>query len=110
MWNLVGDWTRLDARGAGQGGDVGGRVVVVGADDIGRAAVDELRAEGVDVDAVQVLDGVPTGVALIVVDTAGENQIAVGAGANAQVDRDRVRAALVDALPHTGCVLVSTEI
>jgi ribokinase len=26
------------------------------------------------------------------------------------VDRDRVRAALVDALPETGCVLVSTEI
>src|SRR6185312_3917040 len=57
-----------------------------------------------------VLDGVPTGVALIVVDAAGENQIAVGAGANAGVERDQVRAALVDALPHTDCVLVSTEI
>ena len=62
------------------------------------------------VDGVAVLDGVPTGVALIVVDAAGENQIAVGAGANAGVERDRVRAALVDALPHTDCVLVSTEI
>ena len=62
------------------------------------------------VDGVAVLDGVPTGVALIVVDAAGENQIAVGAGANAGVERDRVRAALLDALPHTDCVLVSTEI
>jgi ribokinase len=92
---------------------MGAAVTLVGAvgdDDTGRAALDELRAEGVGVDGVAVLDGVPTGVALIVVDAAGENQIAVGAGANAQVDRDRVRAALVDALPHTGCVLVSTEI
>ncbi|MDT0351179.1 PfkB family carbohydrate kinase [Pseudonocardia charpentierae] len=82
----------------------------VGADDTGRAALDELRGEGVRVDGVAVLDGVPTGVALIVVDAAGENQIAVGAGANAGVERDQVRAALVDALPHTDCVLVSTEI
>jgi ribokinase len=82
----------------------------VGADDTGRAALDELRAEGVRVDGVAVLDGVPTGVALIVVDAAGENQIAVGAGANAGVERDQVRDALVDALPHTDCVLVSTEI
>jgi ribokinase len=82
----------------------------VGADDTGRAALDELRGEGVRVDGVAMLDGVPTGVALIVVDAAGENQIAVGAGANAGVERDRVRAALVDALPHTDCVLVSTEI
>jgi ribokinase len=82
----------------------------VGSDDIGRAAVDELRAEGVAVDAVEVLDGVPTGVALIVVDTAGENQIAVGAGANARVSREQVRSALADALPEAGCVLVSTEI
>ena len=82
----------------------------VGADDTGRAALDELSGEGVRVDGVAVLDGVPTGVALIVVDAAGENQIAVGAGANAGVERDQVRAALVDALPHTDCVLVSTEI
>jgi ribokinase len=85
-------------------------VGAVGDDDMGRAALAELRAEGVDVGGVAVLEGVATGVALIVVDAAGENQIAVGAGANAHVDRDRVRAALVDALPETGCVLVSTEI
>jgi ribokinase len=85
-------------------------VGAVGADDLGRATLDELRAEGVDVDAVAVLDGVATGVALIVVDAGGENQIAVGAGANGRVDRDGVRAALAEALPHAGCVLVSTEI
>jgi ribokinase len=85
-------------------------VGAVGADDIGREALDELRAEGVAVDGVQVLDGVPTGVALIVVDAAGENQIAVGAGANGRVTREQVRTALAEALPEAGCVLVSTEI
>ncbi len=85
-------------------------VGAVGDDDTGRAALHELRDEGVDVDGVAVLDRVATGVALIVVDAAGENQIAVGAGANGRVDPDRVRAALADALPGAGCVLVSTEI
>jgi ribokinase len=82
----------------------------VGADDAGRGALDELRAEGVAVDGVAVLDGVSTGTALIVVDAAGENQIAVGAGANAGVTADAVRAALTEVLPEAGCVLVSTEI
>jgi ribokinase len=111
---------RVERFGGGKGANAavaaaraGADVTLIGAvgdDDTGRAALDELRADGVHVDGVAVLDGVPTGVALIVVDAAGENQIAVGAGANAGVERDRVRAALVDALPHTDCVLVSTEI
>lgn len=85
-------------------------VGAVGADPTGAAALAELRAEGIDVDGVAVLDGEATGVALIVVDPAGENQIAVGAGANAALTADRVRGALRGALPGAGCVLVSTEI
>jgi ribokinase len=78
----------------------------VGADEHGRGALDELRSAGVDVDGVAVLDEEPTGVALIVVDPSGENQIAVGAGANYAVTAQQVRGALGS--PH--CVLVSTEI
>lgn len=85
-------------------------VGAVGADETGAAALAELRADGVDTRAVTVLDGVATGVALIVVDDRGENQIAVGAGANAAVTAEQVRDALRDALPTAGCVLVSTEI
>lgn len=85
-------------------------VGAVGADETGAAALVELRADGVDTSGVAVLDGVATGVALIVVDGHGENQIAVGAGANAAVTADQVRAALAHALPTAGCVLVSTEI
>lgn len=83
-------------------------VGAVGDDDTGAGALDELRAEGVDTGGVTVLDGVATGVALIVVDPAGENQIAVGAGANAAVPVDAVAAAVRDS--PAGCVLVSTEI
>lgn len=85
-------------------------VGAVGADEMGAAALAELRADGVDIDGVAVLDGVPTGVALIVVDGDGENQIAVGAGANRAVGANHVRAAVRKALPGAGCVLVSTEI
>jgi ribokinase len=63
------------------------------------------RAAGVDTTHVAELADRATGVALIVVDEAGENQIAVGAGANAHVG------ALPDGvLDGAGCVLVSTEI
>lgn len=82
----------------------------VGADDTGAAALAELDDEGIDVTDVAVLAGESTGVALIVVDERGENQIAVGAGANAAVSVDHVRRCLRAALPSGGCVLVSTEI
>lgn len=91
----------------------GARVQLVGAvgsDDVGAGALAELAESGVDTRHVDRLARVPTGAALIVVDVHGENQIAVGAGANAHVDPDRVRSALREALPSCGCVLVSTEI
>ncbi len=56
------------------------------------------------------LHGQATGVALIVVDERGENQIAVGAGANAAVTVAHVRQRLRALLASAGCVLVSTEI
>ena len=91
----------------------GARVRLIGAvgdDDTGAAALAELRNEGVDVSDVAVLAGESTGVALIVVDDHGENQIAVGAGANAAVTVDHIARCLDAALPAGGCVLVSTEI
>jgi ribokinase len=57
-------------------------VGAIGDDAMGEGAVAALAAEGIDVSGVARLDA-PTGVALIVVDAAGENQIAVASGANA---------------------------
>ena len=61
-------------------------VGAVGSDDLGDEAVADLAGEGVDVSAVARLDERATGVALIAVDDAGENQIAVASGANNELD------------------------
>jgi ribokinase len=69
---------------------LGASVTMVGAvgdDDFGGAAVRALRDERIDVSQIAVVDA-PTGVALIVVDGRGENQIAVASGANAEVFAD----------------------
>jgi ribokinase len=52
-----------------------------------------LRAEGIDADTVRVVPGVPTGLAMIAVDTQGENLIVVAPGANHQVGPPDVAAA-----------------
>jgi ribokinase len=88
-------------------------VGAVGRDDFGDDALRQLEAEGIDVSAVA-RAGAPTGVALIVVDAHGENQIAVASGANAEVAGDAVRAALERLLAGTGAapgvVLLGHEI
>ncbi|WP_210495839.1 PfkB family carbohydrate kinase [Patulibacter sp. SYSU D01012] len=85
-------------------------VGAVGADDEGRRTLDDLRAAGVDVTGVAVRDDAATGAALIVVDDAGENQIAVAAGANAAVRAGDVAREVARRVPGAGCVLVSAEI
>ena len=86
-------------------------VGAVGRDGMADVALTDLRDEGVALDGVASLVEEPTGVALIVVDRTGENQIAVGAGANAALDAawvvDQVGLALQR---QTRCILVSTEV
>jgi ribokinase len=53
-----------------------------GDDDFGAALRAALRAEGIDDSAVRTVTGVPTGIAMITVDQAGENIITVSPGAN----------------------------
>jgi ribokinase len=85
-------------------------VGAVGADDLGDEALRELAAEGVDVSAVARLGGVATGVAAIVVDEAGENQIAVASGANAELAGETVERALPGLLAGSGVVLLGHEV
>ena len=83
----------------------------VGDDAFGRAARAALEAEGVDVAGLFTLPDEATGVALIVVDEAGENSIAVAGGANAALDSVQVRAALKRLeLKKADVVLVGHEI
>jgi len=108
---------RFSRHGGGKGANqavaaarLGARVAMVGAvgdDDLGAEALALLAGEGVDVDAVA-RSAAPTGVALIAVDAAGENQIAVASGANAELDADAVDRAVRAAGP--GAVLLGHEV
>lgn len=79
----------------------------VGDDEFGRFAIAGIAAEDVDVSAIVRSTGAPTGVALIVVDAAGENQIAVASGANDDVRAAWVHNALAGLAPlrERACVL-----
>lgn len=72
---------------------LGGRtrfVGCVGDDDPGRTLTHALRDDGIDVEHLEVLAGVPSGLALIVVDELGENTIVVSPGANARLGTEHV--------------------
>lgn len=83
-------------------------VSAVGDDDLGVAAVEALESEGVDVSGVAHLPGCATGVALIVVDASGQNQIAVASGANLAVEADGIDVLLAEGPP--GVVLTNFEV
>jgi ribokinase len=66
----------------------------VGDDQYGRDALADLQREAIDTSGVKVLVGQSTGIALIVVDYHGQNQIAVASGANAELNANVVERAL----------------
>lgn len=70
---------------------------------------DALAAAGVHTGAIRTADGVATGGALIMVDAAGENSIAVGAGSNAVLDAAMVASAAA-LVPAPAVVLTQGEI
>jgi ribokinase len=114
---VLGDAVRISPGGKGanaaaaavQAGGAVTLVSAVGTDPDGEAARDTLRSEGVAIDAVAVLDGVPTGTALIITDAEGANLIAVAAGANARLRPAHVERSLAG-LDRADVVLVSAEI
>jgi ribokinase len=90
-----------------------------GDDDFGRTLRAALRAEGVDDGAVRTVPGVPTGIAMITVDRAGENMITVSPGANHEVGAADIAGLAVEAgdvlvisaevpLPVIGAALAAT--
>ncbi|ROQ36710.1 ribokinase [Frondihabitans sp. PhB188] len=76
------------------GGDVH-FVGAVGRDDDGARILRSLDSDGVSVDDVRIVDGQPTGLALISIDDTGENSITVVSGANGTVTAERAAAAVV---------------
>ena len=84
-------------------------VTALGTDDIGDRALDSLAAEGIDLRFVRRVPDAPSGIALILVDDAGENVIAVAAGANAALRPEDVEAIETTVEPGDA-VLVQLEI
>ncbi|HEX4742696.1 MAG TPA: ribokinase [Caulobacteraceae bacterium] len=83
-------------------------IAAVGADAVGDAALQTWREAGVDASGVARLADAGTGMAMILVDEAGENSIVVDSGANARLAPDHVRQAarLIDG---AGLVLAQLE-
>jgi ribokinase len=79
----------------------------VGDDEFGRRLLANLRAEGINADAVRVAANTPTGLAMIAVDEGGENLITVAPGANHQVAAPDVVAAVAN---ERDILVVSAEI
>lgn len=76
---------------------LGGRVRMIGCvgDDVfGGELRDGLAAVGVDTGDVRVCAGSPSGVAMILVEAGGQNQIVVASGANGRLTADHVARAL----------------
>jgi ribokinase len=85
---------------------LGAEVTMIGStgdDDLRALATEELKRAGVDLTRVKVVDA-PTGVALVLVDAAGENEIVVAPGANAELRPEDVE------LPDCDGVLCQLEI
>ncbi len=76
----------------------------VGNDPFAEEALHTLRAEGVDLGYCKPLAGHATGLALIVVNASGENQIVVAPGANAAFDADHLE------LPTTDACIAQLEV
>ncbi len=86
---------------------VGAAVTMLGAvgdDAFGRSAMLDLAGSGVDTSACRIIAEEYTGLALIVVDEAGENQIAVASGANARLDGRMIEAQVDSIHPKAGAV------
>jgi ribokinase len=81
----------------------------VGDDAFGTAMCQGLAAQGLDVMGVETVPGVATGTAVVVVDAAGHNQIAVASGANLHLTAERA-ARYTNAVTWADVVLCQLEV
>jgi ribokinase len=84
-------------------------VGAVGDDAHGCRLLELLGAEGVSIDGVLTMPGLPTGVALITVEASSENTIVVAAGANSSLTAANVEAH-ADRLSRADALIIQLEI
>ena len=82
------------AAAAAKAGGLVKMIGAVGKDEVAKVPVTALKALGVDCSGMQTSD-LATGMAMIMVDTKGENSIVVASGANAAVSADLVNDAVI---------------
>ncbi len=90
------------------GGDVH-MIGAVGDDDFGARLLNGLKLHKVNTRHVKVVEGMSSGIAMILVDKKGENSIVVAPGANAKVTPADVDAAK-DLIASASCVVMQLEI
>src|SRR5210317_920153 len=76
----------------------------VGNDPVAEEALQTLRKEGIDLGFCKPLEGYATGLAMIVVNESGENQIVVAPGANAAFDAQHLE------IPRTDASIAQLEV
>lgn len=84
-------------------------VARVGVDELGQKAIAAYKTEGIDTQYIVWDNETPSGVALITVNEAGENTIAVAPGANKKLSPADIAAA-EPAIKEADCLLVQLEI
>ncbi len=84
-------------------------VAKLGDDLFGRQSLDNFKKEGVDTTYVTLSAEAPSGVALIMVDEAGNNVIVVAPGANARLTAEDVKQAESD-IASSGAVVAQLEV
>jgi ribokinase len=84
-------------------------VARLGQDHLGQAAFDAYEKEGINTEFIVWDDEAPTGVALIIIDSEGEDIICVAPGANRRLSTDDILAAEA-AIQAADCVLLQLEI
>ena len=109
---LGGDFSMVPGgKGANQAvaaARLGGQIIFVGNvgnDVFGEGSIEGLRQEEINCDFVCRDQDLPSGVALIVVDERGENQIVVASGANNTLTAAQVDGAMKDA-PENSIILI----
>ena len=108
-------YTAAGGKGANQAvaaARAGARVTLVarvGDDDFGRRAIAGFRKEGIDCRWTVRDPEAPSGVALIVVDSEGENLIAVALGANMRLSAQQVEQA-APAIERAGALVLQLEV
>jgi ribokinase len=76
----------------------------------GHELLDGLAADGIDATRVEARAGVPTGVAVIVVEADGQNRIVLAPGANACVDEAAIDARAAAAITGASGVVMQLEV